>query len=201
MTCRVCGNKKRLEIDRALLEGQSLRDIAKRTGTTASSLQRHKADHLARDLVKAHEAREVARADSLLDDVRKAEGRAERLIEAAENILEEAREAEDRKTAVGAIRAAAHAMAERRNLMALRGTLTGELSNVADAAANVPMIVRVLSVPRMPGVQTVHGWNPPALEAPAEPTEAARSLPVAESRVVDAPVESEPSVVPGRNRR
>ena len=69
MKCRVCGHKKRLEIDRALLEGQSLRDIARRTGTTASSLQRHKADHLAKHLVKAHEAREVARADSLLDDV------------------------------------------------------------------------------------------------------------------------------------
>src|SRR5215469_18642079 len=148
MTCRVCGHKKRLEIDRALLEGQSLRDIAKRTGTTASSLQRHKAEHLARSLVKAHEAREIARADSLLDDVRNAEGRAERLYGVAEDILEEAREAKELKTAIGAIRAAAHATAERRNLMALRGTLTGELSNVAEAA-NVPMVIRVLSVPRM----------------------------------------------------
>ena len=78
MTSIVCGHRKRLEIDRALLEGQSLRDIARRTGTTASSLQRHKAEHLTRSLVKAHEAREVARADSLLDDVRTAVGRAER---------------------------------------------------------------------------------------------------------------------------
>src|SRR5215467_5135676 len=123
MTCKVCGHKKRLEIDRALLEGQSLRVIARRTGTTASSLQRHKAEHLARSLVKAHEAREVARADSLLDDVRKAEGRTERLLEVAEDILAEAREAEDPKTAIGAIRAAAHATAERRNLMELRGAL------------------------------------------------------------------------------
>jgi hypothetical protein len=67
-------------------------------------------------------------------------------------------------------------MAERRQFMQLRGALTGELSNVADAAANVPMVIRVLSVPRMPGVQTVHGV--PALPA-AEPTEAARSLPSA----------------------
>jgi hypothetical protein len=197
MTCKICGHKKRLEIDRALLEGQSLRDIAKRTGTTASSLQRHKADHLARSLVKAHEAREVARADSLLDDVRNAEGRAERLLEVAEDILGEAREAKDLRTAIGAIRAAAHAMAERRQFMALRGELTGELSNVTESA-NVPVVIRVLSVPRMPGVQTVHGV--PALPAP-ESTEMACSIPVAESRVVDAPVESEPSVVPGRNRR
>ena len=56
MTCRVCGHKKRVEIDRALLEGQSLRDIARRTGTTASSLQRHKVDHLVPSLVKAYQA-------------------------------------------------------------------------------------------------------------------------------------------------
>ena len=101
--------------------------------------------------MKAHEAREVARADSLLDDVRKAEGRAERLLEVAEDILEKAREAEDLKTAIGAIRAAAHAMAERRQFMELRGELTGELPNVAGAAANVTL-VKVLSVPRLPGV-------------------------------------------------
>jgi hypothetical protein len=147
--------------------------------------------------VKAHEARQVARADSLLDDVRNAEGRTERLLEVAEDILEEAREAEDLKTAIGAIRAAAGVTAERRQFMELRGELTGELHNVADAVANVPMVIRVLSVPRMPGVQTVHGV--PALPAP-ESTEAARSLPAAESRLIDAPVEFEASDTPLRNR-
>src|SRR5215467_10442490 len=155
MTCKVCGHKKRLEIDRALLEGQSLRVIARRTGTTASSLQRHKAEHLARSLVKAHEAREVARADSLLDDVRTAEGRAERLYGVAEDILEEAREAKDRKTALDAIRAAVNIMAEARQYLELRGELTGELPNVANGPGNVPLVVRVLSVPRMPGVVTL----------------------------------------------
>jgi hypothetical protein len=72
-----------------------------------ASLQRHKAEHLARHLVKAHEAREVARAESLLDDVLYAESRAERLLEVAEDILGEAREAKDLRTAIGAIRAAA----------------------------------------------------------------------------------------------
>jgi len=165
MTCRVCGHKKRLEIDRALLEGQSLRDIARRTGTTASSLQRHKAEHLARDLVKAHEAREVARADSLLDDVRTAVGRAERLYGVAEDILEEAREAKDRKTALDAIRVAVNIMAEARQYLELRGELTGELPNLANAVGNVNLL-RVLSVPRMPGVQTVQG--PKVIDAPEE---------------------------------
>ena len=187
MTCRVCGHKKRLAIDRALLEGQSLRDIARRTGTTASSLQRHKAEHLARHLVKAHEAREVARADSLLADVRNAEDRAERLYGAAEGILERALEAEDLKTALNAIRAAVDVMGEARQYLELRGELTGELQNAADAAANVPMIVRVLSVLRMPRVETVHAIEPGAPPA-VESTEAVRSLPAAE---VDATVEFE----------
>ena len=37
--------------------------------------------------MRAHEAQEVRRADSLLEDVRNAEGRAERLYQAAEAIL------------------------------------------------------------------------------------------------------------------
>jgi hypothetical protein len=185
MTCRVCGHKKRLEIDRALLEGQSLRDIARRTGTTASSLQRHKAEHLARHLVKAHEAREVARADSLLDDVRTGEERAEWLYAFAESILKEAREAKDHKTALNAIRVGVDVMAEARQYLELRGELTGELPNVKDAAANVTLI-RVLSVPRMPGVDEE---IPAVLRA---------QLPAAE---VDAPVDSDKSVIPPRNRR
>jgi hypothetical protein len=164
---------------------------------SAASLQRHKAEHLARHLVKAHEAWEVARADSLLDDVRKAEGQAERLLEVAEDILDEAWEAKELKTAIGAIRAAEHATAERRQFMTLRGELTGELSNLADATANIPL-VRILSVPRMPGVQTVQGV--PALPA-AESAEAARSIPAAESRLVEAPVESETSDISPRHRR
>jgi hypothetical protein len=87
MTCRVCGHKKRGEIERALLAGTSLRNLAQRYGTSATALHRHKADHLTRHLVKAHEAREVARADSLLADVRNAEDRVERLY-GAEGILE-----------------------------------------------------------------------------------------------------------------
>ena len=160
----------------------------------------HKAEHLARHLVKAHEAREVARADSLLDDVRTAVGRAERLCGVAEDILEEAREAKDRKTALNAIRAAVDVMAEARQYLELRGELTGELPNVKDAAANVTLI-RVLSVPRMPGVDEE---IPAVLRAQlpaAETTEVARSLPDAESRLVDTPVDCDTSDIPVRNRR
>jgi hypothetical protein len=150
--------------------------------------------------VKAHEAREVARADSLLDDVRAGEGRAEWLYAFAESILEEAREAKDHKTALNAIRVWVDVMAEARQYMELRGELTGELPNVAGGPANVPMVVKVLSVPRMPGVDeeipAVLRAQLPAAEK--RTTEAVRSLPAAE---VDAPVDSEASDIPTRNRR
>jgi hypothetical protein len=96
-----------------------------------------------------------------------------------------AREAKDRKTALDAIRAAVNIMAEARQYLELRGELTGELPHAADSAANVPLIVRVLTVPRLPGVPLREA--PPdqtrVIDAPGEPatekTEAARSLPAA----------------------
>jgi hypothetical protein len=172
------------------LDRQPYRRIAAQWGgTSEASLRRHKADHLAKTLVAGHEAREVARADSLLDDVRTGEGRAERLYAAAEAILERALEAKDLKTALNAVRTAVDVMGEARGYMQLRAELTGELS-AADSAANVPLVVKVLSVPRMPGVQTVQAIAPGAPPA-AETTEAVLSFPIA----------SESSDVRTRNRR
>ena len=89
MLCTICGHKKRREIDRALLERRPLRHTASQFGTSTGALQRHRA-HVHRDLVEAHQTasrvEQFARADSLLADVRNAEGRAERLYGAAEDI-------------------------------------------------------------------------------------------------------------------
>jgi hypothetical protein len=120
------------------------------------------------------------------------EERAEWLYAFAESILKEAREAKDHKTALNAIRVGVDVMAEARQYLELRGELTGELPHVKDAAANVTLI-RVLSVPRMPGVDE---------EIPAV---LQRSLPPAPSAsggpVIDAPVDSDKSDIPPRNRR
>ena len=80
------------------------------------------------------------------------------------------------KTALNAIRAAVDVMAEARQYIELRGELTGELPKVADAAANVTL-VRVLSVPRMPGVETVHGMPMARLESPTGQTVKTVDLP------------------------
>ena len=46
-TCSVCTAPSRNDVDRALAEGASFRNIARRFGTTASSVYRHNA-HTAR---------------------------------------------------------------------------------------------------------------------------------------------------------
>ena len=110
--CTACRHPQREEIDRALVNGEPFRNIAKRFGTSSTAVFRHK-DHLPTALVKAHEAREVAHADDLLSHVRDLGERALRVLGAAE-------EAGDLRAATGAIR-------EARGCLELLGKVTGEL--------------------------------------------------------------------------
>jgi hypothetical protein len=147
-TCTLCKHPRRNDIDRALLAGDSFRHIAAQYGTSTGALQRHKADHLPKTLLKAQAAQEVVRADTLLADVRTAEGRSERLYGAAEGILERALEAADLKTALNAIRAAVDVMGEARQYMELRGELTGELPDSHGSMTAAEIALNVILVPR-----------------------------------------------------
>jgi transposase len=84
MTCKVCRHPELQTIDESVLEGASIRDIAKRFRLSPASLDRHK-KHLDKTLVKAKEAAEVNRADSLIEqlqqlrtDARRIQGKTER---------------------------------------------------------------------------------------------------------------------------
>ena len=145
-TCTICNHRDREAIERSLLAGESFRNIATRTGTSPSALVRHRADHLTASLVKAHEAKDVARAGSLLEDVRSGEGRAERLYSAAEGILVRSLEAKDLRTALMAIREARGVMGEARQYMELRGELSGELA--PETGNPYGQTLYVLSLPR-----------------------------------------------------
>jgi hypothetical protein len=56
-TCTICKHPDREPIERALLAGESYRNIAARFGTSASALVRHRADHLPASLVRAQAPR------------------------------------------------------------------------------------------------------------------------------------------------
>jgi hypothetical protein len=112
-TCTVCSHEDRAGIDSALLAGDTLRNIAKRTGTSPTTLHRHKEEHISTLLLKAQEVEEMARADNLLDQVKAVQARTLSILDRADN-------AGDLKTALAAIR-------ETRGNLELLAKLTGDL--------------------------------------------------------------------------
>lgn len=98
--CPVCISEQRQEIEKALLEGrETLPNIAKRFGVEYWPVFRHKQRHLPAALVKAQEAQEVVRADSLLAQLKQ-------LKEKALTLLGKAEAAGDLRTALQGIREA-----------------------------------------------------------------------------------------------
>jgi hypothetical protein len=115
--CTVCEHEKVEEINRLLLKGVSLRNIAKQYSVSAASLHRHKDGHLPAKLVKAQEAREIAKADTLLDQVAG-------LRDKALSILDKAEQAGDLRTALQGVR-------EAKGCLELLARLQGELQEQA----------------------------------------------------------------------
>ncbi len=111
--CSICEHPQAEEINTALLNGVSLRNIAERYSVSKTALHRHKESHLPADLVKAQEAQEVAKADSLLDQVAE-------LRDKALAILAKAEQAGDLRTALQGIK-------EARGCLELLAKLQGEL--------------------------------------------------------------------------
>jgi hypothetical protein len=64
--CTICTHPEHDAIDRALVDGASLRDIAGQYGVSKNAVDRHKAEHLPSIMVKSKEASEIAHADHLL---------------------------------------------------------------------------------------------------------------------------------------
>jgi hypothetical protein len=65
-TCVTCRHGAREAIDKAIVAGEPLRDIAGCTRLSKSSLDRHKQDHLSATLVKAAETSDLAHGGKLL---------------------------------------------------------------------------------------------------------------------------------------
>jgi hypothetical protein len=114
--CSVCTHPDRENIDEALVSATAISAIsAKYRDISEDALGRHKANHLPAKLVMAEKAKEVAQADSLLEQVRDLQGR-------ALAILDQAEMSGDLRTALGAIR-------EARGNLELLAKLLGELDD------------------------------------------------------------------------
>ena len=114
--CSVCTHPDRENIDEALVGATAISAIAaKYRDISEDALGRHKANHLPAKLIMAEKAKEVAQADSLLEQVRDLQGR-------ALAILDQAEMSGDLRTALGAIR-------EARGNLELLAKLLGELDD------------------------------------------------------------------------
>ncbi len=121
--CKACAHRQRADIDRELVEGSSLRDVAGQYNLSKSSLERHKAAHLPSTLTMAHEAAEASRADELLAEV-------EGLRAKAYNLLLAAEAKADLKTALLGVR-------ETRGCLELLGKLLGKLQQEGAVSVNI----------------------------------------------------------------
>ncbi len=111
--CTICGHRSRANIDKALVERQPFRAIARQFTVSKDALIRHHDDHLPTSLIRAQKATEAAQADALLAQVVD-------LRDKALGVLEQAEASKDLRTAVSAIR-------EARGCVELLGKLAGQL--------------------------------------------------------------------------
>jgi hypothetical protein len=118
-TCTLCTHPDRDAIDATLLEGATYRDVAGRFGVSKSAVERHKGDHLAAAIVKAHDSAEATHGDGLLAKVGELSKRAEAMYAEAERILRRALRERDHDTALEAIRTATSTMREARGTLEL----------------------------------------------------------------------------------
>ena len=121
--CTICKHPQRTEIDAALVNGDMYRGVSRRFDCSEDALRRHKAEHVPAHMAQAHDAQDVANADSLLDQVRDLQRKALGILDKAEN--------------AGDLRAATSAIREARECIVLLAKLMGEL----DERAQVNILV------------------------------------------------------------
>jgi hypothetical protein len=97
--CSVCKHQEINAINEKLISGVPVRSLAKEYNLGVMALQRHRANHLPKELVKARDLQEIDAADRLLD-------RVEGLYDKALNIQEKAESAEKYQPAVSALKEA-----------------------------------------------------------------------------------------------
>jgi hypothetical protein len=84
-SCSICVHPDREKIDGQLLSGATYRGISRNFAVSEDALYRHKSEgHIVVDLAQAHEVKEIARADSLLDQLKAVRQRTDELLTKAE---------------------------------------------------------------------------------------------------------------------
>ncbi|OGC01445.1 MAG: hypothetical protein A3G35_10965 [candidate division NC10 bacterium RIFCSPLOWO2_12_FULL_66_18] len=131
--CTACASPHRADIDQALASGQAIAGIARDFAVSEDALARHREAHLPGALVKASEAAEVARADTLLTKIQSLEAEAKRIGAKAEK--------------EGDLRCALVAVRELTRIVELLAKLTGELERPAPKPVRLTVRWEKISLP------------------------------------------------------
>lgn len=116
--CTICSHQDRDQIERGILSGVAYRRLAAQYGTTEASIRRHiKEGHVSDRLIQTSKQSDIATADGLISDL-------VYLRETAIQFLEQAKEAEDRRSASGLITSALR-------VIEVMGEVRGELDRKA----------------------------------------------------------------------
>ena len=83
-TCLACSSPERRAIDKALVLGEPLRNIAKRVSISPAGLLRHK-NHVSQSIVRASERREELLGGSVLAEMKRVQRKAWELVGQAES--------------------------------------------------------------------------------------------------------------------
>ena len=136
--CSICMHDQKAALDRAIVEGQSIRALAPKYGVHRDSLARHSKNHISPALVKVVQARQERGQEKLLD-------RVERVVAKVELLLESAEQTKQITQALAAVR-------ELKGLYELVGRLTGELKPEGPAVTvnilQTPEVLRVIAAVR-----------------------------------------------------
>jgi hypothetical protein len=156
--CTICRHPKRGEIEAAIIDRASFRDIAERFGTSKTAVFRHAGKHLPVALTGAKKAEDATRADSLLE-------RIESLILDVRRIAQKAEKA-------GQWGQAASALREARACIELLARLRGELQasgvNVA-VGINVGDLIEAINCGRARAAQETAAEKGPVSAERADP--------------------------------
>lgn len=124
--CTICAHLDRDSIEAELLAGKPFREIAGRFRTSPAALFRHRHAHLPDRLLKAREAVEVSKADTLIQQI-------EDLQITAQQILKKAESDGDLRTALAGVK-------ELSRLIEMVAKMTRELRSKQSSDVTVPLV-------------------------------------------------------------
>ncbi len=131
--CTICNHPQRVEIDKALVEGESLRNVAKRFDVSYSSVGRHKRNgHIAEQIAKAAKKKEIKQAREIQAAILAQEAQE---VTDAQTILDEVSRLKDRALTIldraetEGTREACMALREVRGIVELLAKIQGQLSD------------------------------------------------------------------------